>query len=146
MSDLVWGEPANWLVLEGLVPLFGAGVLYLLWGTARYVARSPGVAIPFSWKEWMDPLGWLYGAIILAVQAGVRSYQFHESLALTVACFAAGGISLFLLIAAMNERGAKPTWVPTTLLKVVAALLIVAILAAGYQVHVLAELQGGKKC
>jgi hypothetical protein len=135
-----WGEAERWLVIEGLVPLLGAGALYLSLGVAFYVASQKNLPFNFSWKEWIDPLGWLYGAAILAVQAGTSSLQLGRPFLLTLFCFGAGVVSLLFLFAAMTSRGQQPTWEPPFSLKVTAALLVVAVLAAGYGAHTAAHL------
>jgi hypothetical protein len=62
----------NWLLLEGLLPLAGAGVIYLLWGAFRYVAATDKAQFTYHWREAADPLGWLYGAIIIAAQSALK--------------------------------------------------------------------------
>lgn len=54
-----------WLLLEGLLPLFGAGAIYLVWGVCTYAAATAGSEFNYRWKEAADPLGWLYGSIII---------------------------------------------------------------------------------
>ncbi len=142
LSMYRWGEAERWLVIEGLLPLLGAGVLYLIWGLALYMGRSAAqkvVPFDYSWKEWIDPLGWLYGAAILAVQAGTSSLHGGGSSVLTFFCFGAGFASVLFLLAAMTNRGqhqpGQPDWEPPFSLTVTAALLVVAVLTAGYKAY-----------
>jgi hypothetical protein len=133
VSMLRWGEAERWLVMEGLLPLLGAGALYVSLGVALYVAATKGVPFTFSWKEWIDPLGWLYGGAILAVQAGMTSLDSHSPFHVTFFCFAAGAMSLLFLLAAMTNRGQQAAWQPPFSLKLIAAFLVVVILYAGYK-------------
>jgi hypothetical protein len=134
----------RWLMIEGLMPLCGAGVLYLTWGLARFVAANPKAGFTFVWKEALDPFGWLYGGGILAVQSLVRSLSRQglpasaTFLGLPVVATALGieGFAcMMLLIAAMNERGQNAAWKPPATVTAVAAFLVVAILIEGYVVY-----------
>jgi peptidoglycan/LPS O-acetylase OafA/YrhL len=132
---LKWDDAAKWLIIEGLIPLFGAGVLFLVLGVFLYVATQDKSRFSYTWSGFFDPLGWLYGATILAVQAGVKSSHSPENLTLTFLCFAAGAICLLLLVAAMFLRGGNKTYDPPVTLKVVTVLFVIVILAAGYNVN-----------
>lgn len=132
----VWdAAAARWLLLEGLLPLLGAGVLFLLWGGIRYVTSSDKSSFSYKWNEALDPMAWLYGAAILSAQAGSTSAASGTSSMLTVLCFGAGVVSLLLLLSAMTNRGEDAQWKPPRSLVLVVALLIVAILIAGYKAH-----------
>jgi hypothetical protein len=131
----IWNvAAARWLLFDGLLPLLGAGVLFLLWGGIRYVTATDKSVFNYSWKQARDPMGWLYGAAILAMQAASQSAVSGNSL-LTVSCFAAGAVCLLLLLSAMTNRGEDPTWKPPRSLEVVVGILILAILTAGYNAH-----------
>ena len=62
----------TWLLWEGLVPLFGASTVYLASGFYKQLA-SPGSK--FAWSAAADSMGWLYGALIIAVQSAVRFFE-----------------------------------------------------------------------
>lgn len=139
-----WAEAVRWLLLEGLLPLLGAGALYLLIGGALYIVANPPPKFKYSWGGWIDPMGWLYGAIILAGQAGWKNANAAPHAGpfiLTFCCYAAGGISLLLLLAGMVSRGQVAAWTPPRSLKIWAAFLVFAILVAGFYVMLL---NGGK--
>jgi len=95
----------KWLIFEGALPLFGAGVLYLLWGLLIAIARGSW-SPPFAWREAVDPLGWLYGALIVVIQAAARSFAAKpERTLLAWACMIGVGFCFMLLLAAMSARG-----------------------------------------
>jgi hypothetical protein len=124
--------PMKWLIFEGLLPIFGAGVLYSLWGLLIAIARGSWKPA-FAWREAVDPLGWLYGALIIAIQASIRSAigRAERSL-LTWGCMIGAGFCLMLLLAAMNQRGQASGWQPRLPLKVFASLLVIGVLTLGY--------------
>ena len=132
----------RWLVVEGLLPLLGAGVLFLLWGAMRWVTASDKSKFNYSWKEARDPMAWLYGAAILSVQAGSTSASIGSSSILTISSFAAGVGCLLLLLSAMTNRGEDAKWKPPLSLELVVIVLIIAILTAGYKAHALAASGG----
>lgn len=115
--------------MEGFLPLFGAATLYLGLGLGSVVATS---TFKFGWWGWIDPLGWLYGVVILAAQCGWRSWLFREPLRLTVYCCAIGAGSVGLLMIAMLSRGKTPDWQPPFSLNIASALLASAMLYVGY--------------
>ncbi len=132
----VWNAAAaRWLFFDGLLPLLGAGALFLLWGGIRYVTSSDKNTFNYSWKEALDPMAWLYGAAILSAQAGSTSAASGNSSTLTALCVGAGVVSLLLLLSAMTNRGENAQWEPPRSLVAVVALLIAAILIAGYEAH-----------
>jgi hypothetical protein len=129
-------EQYRWLLLEGITPLFGAGFFYVLWGACRYIAAVNKAAFKYHWAEALDPLGWLYGALIVAVQTATKCLSgtsIHESVAWW--CIAGSVACLFLLLAAMNDRAASPGWKPPLVLQGLAVILVGAILFAGLIVH-----------
>jgi hypothetical protein len=137
-----WNEGWRWLLLEGIMPLFGAGVIYLLFGVARYVASSKKPRFAFAWVEAVDTLGWLYGAAIIAAQSGWRSVHLHAPVIWTVTCFVTGGLSLIQLLAAMVNRGEDPAWRPPVPLKVFSGFLAAVILYAGYNINMVVTAGG----
>lgn len=131
-------DPAvKWLLLEGLLPLLGAGLTYTLLGCGRYLSTANKSTFSFEWKHALDPLGWLYGAIIISLQSGLKSYSLGATGILPFACFLATFICLILMIAAMVEYGSAQTWHPPRSLKVGAGVLVIAILCAGFKVQTL---------
>jgi hypothetical protein len=131
-------ESVRWLFMEGLIPLLGAGALFLLWGICRFAVASDKSKFTYAWPQALDPLGWLYGAVIIAFQAGWKGVGISGAGVLPYVCFAAAAICLLLLISAMTERGALATWEPPTRLKVCALLLVLGILYSGFSIHNLA--------
>jgi hypothetical protein len=127
----------TWLLLEGVLPLMGAAVIYLLWGGFRYVAAMESAQFTYQWAAAADPLGWLYGALIIAVQSAVKSFSApsrHEFLAW--ACIIGAILCLVLLLAAMTERGAVSEWKPPRRLHRYALALVGVILFFGYWAHI----------
>lgn len=122
----------QWLIFEGVLPMFGAGLIYILWGLMLAIARASW-SPPFSWQEAIDPLGWLYGALIIAIQASVRCFAAKSSSSFlgwwSMIC---AGICFMFLLAAMGERGRNPQWRPGNLLKIFSSLAVIAALAVGY--------------
>lgn len=127
----------TWLLLEGLLPLMGAGVLYLIWGIFRYISTMEKAQFAYHWAEAADPLGWLYGGVIIASQSAKRCFSASsEHNILGWSCVIGGVVSLLLLTAAMTDRGAVSAWKPTSLLRNSSLGLIALILIAGYLAHV----------
>jgi hypothetical protein len=83
-SDARW----HWLLFEGIIPLFGAGFLYLAWGGVRRITAMSWSTSSYAWKETIDPMGWLYGALITVLVIGI-------------------------LVAGFNAQGLKQTGQPT---------------------------------
>lgn len=129
-------DPAiKWLLSEGILPLLGAGVLYLIWGCCRFVVTTDRTQFNYHWWQAIDTLGWLYGAVILSIQAGLKGFGVARTGVLPLFCFIAAAICLLLLISAMTERGANPKWEPPLKLKFAAGILAIGILIAGFRVQ-----------
>lgn len=134
----------NWLVFEGILPLIGAGILYIMWGICRYIA-SNNTNFTYAWSQALDPFGWLYGAVILAFQSGFKTLSYgNNSLTLSVSCFLAGIVCSLLLMSAMTERGQSPNWHPPKSLQFFSILLVMVILYTGFQVQNLTIIGGEK--
>lgn len=129
---MVMDNATKWLLLEGILPLLGAAILYLLMGLSSYVVSSQG-RFTFHWVQAFDPLGWLYGGTIIAVQAGIKTLSLKEPGVLPAACFTVSAVCLLILMAAMTERGKNQGWLPPARLKTFSVLLVIVILCAGYQ-------------
>lgn len=122
----------KWLIFEGVLPIFGAGILYSLWGLLIAIARGSWKPV-FAWREAIDPLGWLYGALIIAVQAAIKSLNAApEGSLVTLACMIGGGFCFMLLLAAMSARGQHAGWQPRLPLKLFAGVVVIVTLACGY--------------
>lgn len=133
------GNPTiKWLILEGLLPLLGAGILYVIWGCCRYVASGNKSTFKFEWLQALDPLGWLYGAVIIACQSGLKGLAIKNSGLLPLMCFAVAAICFLLLISAMTERGQASGWQPPLSLQIWSGILVIGILFAGFRVQDLA--------
>jgi hypothetical protein len=120
----------RWLLLEGVVPLFGAGLLYWLYGLARMATSINSTR--FAWSEAFDAIGWLYGAFIISIQMEVRAIagsldspllQLLTAMA-TLAC-------MVLLLAAMAERGQDSHYRAPLKLKLFSFGLVLTILSVG---------------
>jgi hypothetical protein len=130
-------NPFQWLLTEGALPLFGAGVLYIFLRTAMFlsVPADKKKDFKFSLREALDPMGWLYGAGILSVQLGMKSLANGSQKTLIGAIFDEGLACLLLLLAAMTNRAESDTWRPPRRLQVAAGLLVVLILFEGAVVY-----------
>jgi FtsH-binding integral membrane protein len=121
-----------WLLREGALPLLGASIVYLVVRAGfRAAYNNPkGGKFKWSWEPAFDPVGWLYGAGLLAVQLGVASYPASPTLA--VVFYGATGVCLVLLFASMHYRGEDQSWTPSPLLKFLALFMVVVVLGVGY--------------
>jgi hypothetical protein len=129
-------DHSRWLALEALLPLFGAAVLFLIWGGVRYIVNG-AQAFTYHWRQAYDPLGWLYGGAVLAFQAGTKAYGHPNAGSLPIYCYGSAAVCLLFLIAAMSERGQSTSWSPPRLFTGVSVLLVLAILVASYNVQAL---------
>ncbi|MBS0417180.1 MAG: hypothetical protein JSR66_05675 [Proteobacteria bacterium] len=126
----------SWLLLEGLLPLFGAGVIYLVWGVCTYAAAVETSEFTYRWGEAADPLGWLYGATMIAAQNAVRDFTLSSHrLALGWGCVVVGIICLLLLVAAMTNRGATWTWRPKCIFQAFTIVFVGTTLYIGFLSH-----------
>lgn len=107
----------------------------VLWGIFRYTSTDNKASFQYHWWEAADPLGWLYGAVIIAAQSALKCFSSQGNQTLTWMCVGGGLACLLLLVAAMTERGTSASWKPPPSLQVFAALLVVGILYAGYEVR-----------
>ncbi|XLZ73044.1 hypothetical protein ABT364_14025 [Massilia sp. SR12] len=123
-------EAMQWLLIEGIAALFGAGGLYLLIGACfKLVDSGP----PFAWRAAIDPMGWLYGAMVIGIQTAVRLLQAPNANSMLVSiCLATTVFCCLLLFASMHTRGVKANWTPPRRMRLIAALLSISILAIGY--------------
>lgn len=132
----------NWLLIEGIVPLFGASLLYLLFGVAKKIVATG--AFNFAWREACDPIGWLYGTLIISVQSVIRGLPKYEAnRGIILACGGGGLACAILLVAAMYERGAASTaagasYSPRWYTSVASAGLTICVLYTGTQIYRLA--------
>lgn len=130
MSPLV-----KWLMLEALLPMFGASLLFLLWGLARLAAAVDPRQFSFHWAAAIDPMGWLYGGAILAIQAGSKSLGLPDPAWLNWTSFSGALLSLLFLVAAMTERGQRSDWKPNIFFTALSLTLVTAIVAVSFQVQ-----------
>lgn len=127
-------EPVRWLLIEGVIALFGAGVLYLALSVCYKIV---GNTTAFSWGEAVDSMGWLYGAMVIGIQSAVRLFRV-EGGTMQIQAYTCVVVTVFcclLLIVAMIQRGGVETWKPPWQLKSFAAVLAVVILYLGYTAH-----------
>lgn len=124
-------DQVRWLLLEGVAALFGAGFLYLALGACY---RIVGNSTPFAWSEAFDSMGWLYGSIVIGIQAAVRLFRANGGTMdfAAYSCVALTVFSCLLLIVAMLQRGVKASWKPPVLMRLFAASIAGTILFLGY--------------
>lgn len=124
----------RWVLLEGMLPLFGAGLLYLLVGGALMVVRgTTSVASAYAWREAIDSMGWLYGSLTIAIQAAIKCFSATPQATFigTGCIICASGCALLLLLA-MTERGQTAAWKPPLPLRIFALVLAISAIALGY--------------
>lgn len=123
----------RWLLLEGLVPLFGAGLIFTLWGMMKRITHDATAPFCFAWQEAIDSSGWLYGALIIAIQSAVKSWPRIESApGIGYGCIGAGILCLLLMLAAMDQRGRNAAWRPPRSMKIASFSIAVVVLLLGY--------------
>jgi hypothetical protein len=123
-----------WLLTEGLIPLFGAGIVYLIWGWFRKLA-APGNS--YVWRAAIDSMGWLYGAIIIAIQSANRFFGAGpDHRAMAIGCVACAIFCGMQLLAGMCERGANPAWQPQATFKIPAIIFVAVTLWFGYSAQI----------
>jgi hypothetical protein len=125
----------SWLLFQGLLPLTGAGLIYLLWGVFRYVTSTSKAKVDYHWSAAADPLGWLYGSVILAAQSALQSFSLRGNQLLAWGCLCVGLFSLLLLVSAMTDRGAESDWKPPLRLHLFAIAVVGVTLCLGLAVH-----------
>ncbi|WP_173084524.1 hypothetical protein [Fundidesulfovibrio magnetotacticus] len=112
----------------------GAGFLYTCWGVFRYAASDNKASFNHKWIVALDPLGWLYGAMIIAAQLALASFPAQDDYFFPALCILAGVACLLLLLAAMTYKGTNTAYNPPASLHVFAVTLVIVILYAGYNV------------
>jgi hypothetical protein len=127
-------ESVQWLIVEGLIALFGAGLLYLALGVCWRIVGNRG---PFAWREAADAMGWLYGSMMIAIQSSVSFLRHSGTLALCLgyACVLSAVACCLLLVVGMLQRGAVPSWKPPPALRWSAFLLAGGILLLAFYAH-----------
>jgi hypothetical protein len=126
-------DPLEWLVGEGLIPLLGASVLYLAIRAGGWIMANPKPGFKFYLGEALDPMGWLYGGAVLALQTAIRRGEY---LSLRIWLVLEGALCLLLLVLAMTNRAdskAKQTqYVPDKSASLAAGVLVAGILYTGF--------------
>ncbi|WP_150587073.1 hypothetical protein [Pandoraea communis] len=132
-------SPATkWVLLEALLPLFGASLIYGFFGVARWLVTPATKRVTWAWGESFDAMGWLYGGVILAVQAGIRGYAIADTgphLVVVWICFIAAVACGILLSAAMMARGEDHEWKPPAVMLVSTCFLMIVIVVAAHTVQ-----------
>ena len=128
---LVWDASFKWLVWEGLLPLVGTALLY--WALQGCFRIAQAASFTFKWGEGIDSMGWLYGAAVIAIQAGVKGWGVESMGLIPGFCWFIALACSLLLIAAICSKAADPTWQPGQPMKWAATLLTVLVLLAGFQ-------------
>ncbi|MDF0732306.1 hypothetical protein P0Y43_16465 [Pseudomonas entomophila] len=128
---LVWDSSFKWLVWEGVLPLVGTALLYWVMQGCFRIAQAP--SFTFKWSEAIDSLGWLYGAAVLAIQAGVKGWDLKAMGPVPALSWGIAFACSMLLIAAICSKAADPNWKPGRPMKVAATILTIAVLWAGFR-------------
>ncbi|MBP2841193.1 hypothetical protein [Pseudomonas sp. PNP] len=125
----------KWLLFEATLPLIGTALIYVaLTGCFAFV-ESP--FFTFKWDEAVDSLGWLYGAAVLAFQAGFKGWGVDHLGYIPQGCIAIAVTCFLLLFAAMCAKAADSTWRPKRRMKIGATVITGLVLLAGYRTQVL---------
>ena len=130
--------PIKWLLLEALLPLFGATIIYALLGAAKWLVTPKTKRVKWAWKEAFDSMGWLYGGAILAVQAGLRGEDtatYGENTYVVWTCFGVALLCGFVLAAAMVARGEDPDWKPPTIMLICTCVLMAVIVLSAFKIQ-----------
>jgi hypothetical protein len=111
-------------------------VLYLCWGGFLWMAAQGNQSFKFAWGAALDPLGWLYGATIIAIRAGINANRpkYPDASGWSIWCFLAAAACFLALAAGMQARGLSGDWRAPRRLNFFAAFMAVAILALGWKV------------
>jgi hypothetical protein len=128
----------DWVVLEGIVPIFGAGLLYILLGIGKKITIRAGRPFSYNWRDSLDPIGWLYAGAVVASAIGMKTTSGVDP-KFRYACLTCGFFCVLLLIAAFHSKADDPTWEPPPVMSWVAGLLVIVILAAGFWVKYLSN-------
>jgi multisubunit Na+/H+ antiporter MnhB subunit len=129
-------EALKWLLIEGMVPMFGAGVIYLAMGVCvLIVEKKKGKRFTYPWKEALDPIGWLYGGAVLSTMIAVRSASPAVSAALQGFAICASAVCLLLLITAFRTKAEDPAWRPSALMSTASGILVAGTLYTGFLVQ-----------
>jgi hypothetical protein len=128
----------HWLIWEAALPLFGAPVLYLLFGFGKWVTTEKGKPFKWAWNQAFDPLGCLYGGAFLALHAEMKGKDAPAYAQLTNSVwvsFGSAGFCLIVLASAMFNRGDSATWKPPLSMLILTSLVIWLIVSAGFEIH-----------
>ena len=129
-------EAVKWLLIEGLVPIFGAGAIYLAMGLCVLVVeKQKGKPFNYPWREAFDPIGWLYGGAVLSMMIAVRSAAAVVPATLQVFAIGASAACMLLLITAFRTKAEKADWKPSNLMSWVSGILVAATLYTGFLVQ-----------
>lgn len=138
-------SPIQWLLLEALLPLFGATLIYGLLGAAKWLVTPKSKRVKWAWREAFDSMGWLYGGAILAVQAGLKGEDtaiYGQETYVVWTCFAVALICGFVLAAAMVARGEDPDWKPPTIMLISTCVLMAVIVFSAFKIQYSAYTNG----
>jgi len=125
-------EQLNWLFIEGLTPVFGAGLIFLLYGFCRYIAGANRIV----WREAIDSSGWLYCSLVISIHSAVHCLKLETlGIPLGIANILCAIVCGFTLIATMTERGSNPYWQAPVKLKFGSFAIAVFAITPGYYAH-----------
>jgi hypothetical protein len=130
-------EPTRWFLMEGLLPLIGASVLFLAQATARFVVQTERSGFRFGFKEMLDGPAWLYGAAVLAIQQAGKAQGHNDCSALGWFCYGAAAGSALIVMAGLEERRRDDKYRPPTSVHIVAIILMTIVLGSGYRIQCL---------
>jgi hypothetical protein len=126
-------DPLEWLAGEGLIPLLGASVLYVVIRAGGWIMSNQKASFKFYLGEALDPMGWLYGGAVLAFQTAIRR---GEVLSLRLWLVIEGALCLLLLVLAMvnraDSKASQSQYVPDKAASLAAGVLVAGILYTGF--------------
>lgn len=128
----------RWLLLEALLPIFGAAMIFTLLGMAKWIVTPKPKRVNWAWKEALDSIGWLYGGAALAVQTallGQGTSIYDEEPYVVVICFGSALVCGSVLAAAMFARGEDADWKPPPMMLAFTCVLMVLLISSAFRIH-----------
>lgn len=113
------------------MPMFGPGLLFVLWCAIQWVVSPKAYPL----KSALDPMGWLYVGAGMAIPCAVDSYSRKIITPMSIGVGAGALICVLLVLAGMAEKAKTTSWEPRKLMHVVAAVVAIGLVIVSYNVH-----------
>jgi hypothetical protein len=131
-----WGPASSWFFFEVLPPLAGPPAAFIVVGFFAWISRGkptkggPVNAFVYDWSLAWDPMTWLYGTILLAIQLGLASGGWGSFSG--VVFYLDAMLCVGLLASSMARRGSQSDWEFTISLSTLAIVAVAAAVLFGY--------------